>query len=292
MSIQAVAWALELEIPDALAKLVLVSLATQADHKTGRALSQPRHRLPGGVVRAAHGAGEDPLAGAQTVPADRARLRPPDRPPAGEFRPLLRLGMVSEETAKLAEAEDLVAQGLEGGRVRQMHPPFLKPREGAPCRTGGCARAHGGGCSCAHPQDASVRREPREEADPPVALPGGGLKAKFLFGKKSDHLERACEAIADSPDNATAGLQAAGFRVDANVKVSDRGDGRGGRLALVARKGLTTIAVVQDEAEIRPRDLTRLACITELVPAGGLGYRLGVVRRSPATTCPAGVDVR
>ena len=201
------------------------------------------------------------------------------------------------DTAKL-EPEIVMLQGVDGGEGADFAPSLFDEieaaEEAAPEAAGEGANLARGGCLPGRP-GASVGTPPtREPSDGTTHLnpPAGRTSSSILIGRKSDHLERAARAIGEAPPDVTASiaLEGAGFRVDTGVKVSDRGDGRGGRIPLVARKGLTTIVVAIDEAEIRPRDLARLACVTELVQPGAVGYRLGVVKRSAATVCPAGLD--
>jgi DNA-binding transcriptional ArsR family regulator len=105
-------------------------------------------------------------------------------------------------------------------------------------------------------------------------------------------LAAACQAIAGMTtpaDDAAAAhdaieiaLRGCRFQTTREVKVADRGDGRPGRIDLVAGRDNTMIAIEIDRESVRPKSLHKLSQVD--------AFKLVVLRRSSLSTVPDGVD--
>jgi Helix-turn-helix domain len=298
MSIQAVAWALgrQIKLParagkppayDPLAKLVLVSLANHACHKTGRAFP-PLSTLC-----------EETSLSRRCVQEKLQLL---------ELRKLIRIVPDHDPKTGRQRANSYFLR-LGDDAAESLDPEPFEEGEGAPDAPslfdgeGGCAPAHGEGAPACTGEGApactpieTVSKEPSEKPSdpPPNPSPRGGAKIVYDPLKTGALLETACAAIAgEGGDDVGAigeRLKAAGFSIELVAPVPDRGDGRGGRIPIVARRGTLTIAAAVGIDEISTKDLAKLTSGIVGLAAGGVGRRVGIVRKGNPTVCPAGLD--
>lgn len=269
MSIQAVSWALQQRVEDAAAKLVLISLANHANHRTG--LCWPTVAL----------IAEEASQSERTV-----QRKLPLLEEGGFIRIERRPNQSSRYFLQLERAEPVSEE--EG-----CHPVTSTP---------GGDNSGGAGDSVAPRGDTVVTRggdtvggtiEPESSnLQKPSTHPNPPRRGQVFvrFGLQDAVLSSALDAIATvAPTDASGtqaaaadALRAAGFDVDVEAHVHDRGDGRAGRVDIIAERSGVDVAIELDNETMRAKSLRKLAHCD--------GFKVGVLRSSDARSCPPGLD--
>lgn len=138
--------------------------------------------------------------------------------------------------------------------------------------------------------DAVIRTEKQTN---PLQPPDGRLQRIFIRnGTRDERLKLALDALAsavprtavETQADAVRKLEAAGFDVQTEHWVTDRGDGRRGRIDVVARdaSGECVVGIELDNEVVREKSILKLSRLP--------GWKVAVLRSSVLTECPVGLD--
>lgn len=264
MSLQAITWALDQLVSDGIAKFVLVVIANHCNHKTGLAFptldqiteetSQSKSTVQRKIrMLAEHGLlrvekGFDPATGRQW--ANNYLL--PIALPGGRF-PIAEGGQPDYPPAEGGQGGEAAA---EGGRSDQGEV---------------VTRDQGEVVSCDHP---TKRTNLENQPSHPHPAHRAGSRAGDNSDLSTETLDRACSAIGavvalddarEQQQAIGAALTEVGFVVVTEYEVPDRGDGRAGRIDLVATRNGVVVAIEVDRVEARDKSLRKLASLPDVL---------------------------